>query len=412
MIIRSELDLADLIRDLGGILWLVGGAIRDELLGKTCSDRDYLITGLAIEDVPFNKIAGKEFPVFIVDIGGIKCKVALARKERKVGEGYKGFTFYTDKSVTVEEDLYRRDITINAIAKNILTGELVDPFNGIHDIANKCIRYTSPAFAEDPLRILRVARFAAKLEDFTISYDTIALMISMREELFTIKPERIWQELEKVLACDKPSKFFDTLYESGALFIIFPEIAELDVPDMHDGTAYRHTMKVLDCGENKLERFGLLVHDFGKALTPCEYHPKHHKHDKLGEIPIRAMCKRLHVPNKYKNFGILCSLNHMKAKRAYNMRPGKFVKWVLSLNLYFWMVMHVSFIDSAYREGADIDGERRYYDLIKERAESVFLAEETITGDMLLSKGVVPGKLFGERLLQDRIQEFIRLESL
>lgn len=268
MIFSNNLEFAEYISTLGGSLWKVGGCLRDELLGRPVNDTDYVITGLEASDpTSLDKIVGQDFPVFLVEIGDKTCEVALARREKKMGVGYHGFTFYSGRDVTIQEDLARRDLTINAMALNILTREFVDPYNGKQDIIDKVLRHTSPAFVEDPLRVFRVARFSAQL-GFTVAQDTLNLMRSISDTLKDLKAERVWKELEKALDTDRASFFFWVLFEVGGLDYWFPEVKALDVPDMHDGTALNHILTVIDKGRDPLTRFGLLCHDLGK-LAYC-----------------------------------------------------------------------------------------------------------------------------------------------
>lgn len=402
---ETEKQLAEFVRSLGGVLWLVGGSVRDELMGGTPHDKDFMVTGVNVADMPFDKVAGHDFPVFLVDVGGETCEVAMARTERKEGTGHKGFAFFTDATVTVEEDLARRDLTVNAMAKNVVTGEVCDPFSGDTDVVNGVLRHTTEAFAEDPLRVFRVARFAAKF-DFRVAEATLALMRQLVPELSSLPAERVWQEMRKALNTQKPSRFFEVLQEVGALGTFFQELSALNVPDKHDGTAFAHTMRVMDAGADEMERFGLLVHDFGKGKTPQELHPAHHGHDKLGESEVVAFCERLRVPKSFQTFGMLCAREHMRMKRAEEMRHGKFVRWVLGLGTHFELVWRVSFVDSAFREGGSRVEELERFNRLFNRAGVVFQVEQDVTGKQLVAQGHKPGKHFGEVLFQRRVEAF------
>lgn len=402
----NEFDLATHIHRLGGNLWLVGGAVRDGILRQPVHDMDFLATGLNPSDLPFDRVAGRAFPVFLVRVDSKACELALARKERKNGVGHSGFQFFTDASVSIEQDLARRDLTINAMAEDILTGQIIDPFGGREDLKRGILRHTTDAFAEDPLRVFRVARFAAKF-DFEVSRETMALMRRLAPELPLLPPERVWDETKKAIATTtRPSRFFEVLREAGALDAFFPEVAALDVPDKHDGTAFAHTMRVMDKGRTFKDRFGLLVHDFGKGLTPPEFHPNHHGHDKAGVEAVERFCRRLRVPNRLREFGRLCAGEHMRIKRAAEMRPGKFVRWALGLERHFNELLRVSFFDSVCREGANLSEESERFRKINRMAQEVFDIRRRFTGKALIREGARPGKHLGEILFQRRVEAF------
>lgn len=246
---ESSKCLAEHVASLGGRLYLVGGAVRDKLRGAQVFDEDYVITGLAPERVAFEKIIGSDFPVFLVEIAGKKCEVALARTEKKNGTGYHGFTFYCGSDVDIMQDLARRDLTINAMAEDVLTGELFDPFNGREDLLRERLRHVSDAFRDDPLRVYRVVRFAAQF-GFSVHQETFELMQAAKEDLRALKPERVLKEFEKALMAKFPRYFFDYLIAAGVLDVHFPEVAALNVPDNHDGTTYEHVMKLLAHGDS------------------------------------------------------------------------------------------------------------------------------------------------------------------
>ena len=402
---KNKEEFADTIKEMGGELFLVGGAVRDSLLLKTPHDEDFMITGLSVDEVPFEKVVGADFPVFLVEIAGVSCEIAMARKERKVATGHKGFKFSTDKSITVVEDLKRRDLTINAMAVNLNTGEFLDPFNGEEDLKNGILRHTSNAFSEDPLRVFRVARFAAKL-NFTITNGTKELMRKLAPELETLPVERIWEELAKTLKTRTPSRFFEVLMEVDCLEVFFAEVAALNVPDKHDGTAFNHTMTVMNSGFDPLERFGLLCHDFGKGCTPAEDHPSHFGHDKLGIEPVIALCDRIRVPNKFKKVGLLCATMHMRMKRATDMKPGKFLRLVLDNKDHFDMMLTLSFLDSVHRDGGSVEEILDWFERASKQAKIVKQVEHEITGKHLIAEGKKPGPHFGMQLLDRRIKLF------
>ncbi len=402
----NEKELANFVSNLGGDLWLVGGSIRDKHIGLTPKDKDYVITKLDINKLPFEKIAGKDFPVFVVKVKNKLCEVALARKEKKEGTGYKGFNFFTSPSISIEEDLSRRDLTINSMAQNVITNKIVDPFNGLNDLKNGVLRHTTNSFSEDPLRVFRTAHFAARF-NFKILDNTKELMKSLVNELEYISIERVWFETMKVLNTKNPSIFFTTLKEINALSIFFKEIDNLNVSDKHDGTTFSHTMKLIDKGVTPLERFGLLVHDLGKGITPKELHPSHYNHDKLGEKVVEDFCKKLKIPNDFRKFGMLCAKEHMRIKNSLEMKDSKFFVMASKLGKNtFRDLLNVSLKDSSFREGSDFEVEKIKFDKILEKANKVWEAEKEITGKTLIKEGKKPGKNFKDILFQRRLEVF------
>ncbi|KLT73603.1 2', 3'-cyclic nucleotide 2'-phosphodiesterase [Neisseria arctica] len=286
-------------------IYLVGGAVRDFLLGLPVKDRDWVVVGADVQTMlaqGFSPV-GKDFPVFLHP--NTHEEYALARTERKTAKGYAGFVFHTDKNITLEQDLERRDLTINAMAQTS-EGEIIDPFGGQADLANRVLRHVSPAFAEDPVRILRVARFAARY-DFEVASETMQLMKDMvaAGEVDALVAERVWQELSKGLMESYPAKMIEILRECGALEILLPEVEALfGVPqraDYHpEVDTGIHTLMVLQqAAEMQLslpERYAALLHDLGKALTPPDILPKHHGHDIAGVDPARRVNARWRVP--------------------------------------------------------------------------------------------------------------------
>ena len=281
-------EISEKIEKAGGKIYLVGGAVRDKLMNRVCQDKDYCVVGLSEEEFinifPNANIRGKSFKVF--DIEG--NEIALARKEQKNGKGHKEFEIITDKNIKIEEDLFRRDVTINSIAQEIKTGKLIDPFNGRNDIKNRILRATSDKFSEDPLRVYRVARFAA-IYEFSVENDTIEKMNKMKEDMENLSSERVYNELKKALSSKKPSIFFNILRKADVLDVHFKEISNLigvlqPVEYHPEGDAYEHTMLVLDrvskVTDNIEVKFCALVHDLGKALTPKEEYPHHYNHEK------------------------------------------------------------------------------------------------------------------------------------
>lgn len=331
----SEIEIiANKIKDAGGRLYLVGGAVRDELLGKEIHDEDYCVTG--IEDFqklfPEAYIRGKDFAVF--DING--KEFAMARTETKQGKGHKEFNIKTEPNITIEQDLFRRDITINSIAKDVLTQEIIDPYNGQKDIKNKIIRATSKSFSEDPLRVYRVARFAAQL-GFSVEKETIKMMNELKGELENLSKERVFSEFKKALETDKPSIFFEVLKQADVLDIHFKEVKALigaeQPPKYHpEGDAYNHTMLVLDyVSQNTKDlsiRFSALVHDLGKGLTPKEEYPHHYGHEDKGVALVGTLGNRIGAKNEWIKAGKVACREHMRGGIFYKMKPSTKVDFI------------------------------------------------------------------------------------
>ncbi len=315
--------------------YLVGGAVRDELLGRAHGDRDYVVVG-ATPDAMLAlgyKPVGKDFPVFLHPDTGEEY--ALARTERKTGPGYHGFDFHAAPDVTLEDDLARRDLTINAMARDE-SGELVDPYRGEKDLRDRVLRHVSPAFAEDPVRVLRVARFLARFAPlgFRIAEETMALMRAMvaNGEVAHLVPERVWAETRKALAEPVPSAFLRALRECGALAVLFPEVDALyGVPQSPE-----HHPEV-DCGVHQelvmdqaarlapgddLAGFCAFTHDLGKALTPQDELPRHIAHEHRGLATVEALCGRLKVPAEYAQLAALTCRHHLDAHRALELKPA------------------------------------------------------------------------------------------
>lgn len=321
----------------------VGGAVRDRLLGREVTDTDWVVVGATPEQMEALgfKPVGSDFPVFIHPESGEEY--ALARTERKSGRGYKGFTFNAAPDVTLEEDLRRRDLTINAMAENE-TGSIIDPFGGQRDLESGLLRHVSPAFAEDPLRVLRVARLAARL-GFSVAPETLDLMrtISASGELPELAPERVWTETERALAGDHARRFFEVLRECDALERIFPELHALfgvpqpaeHHPEIDTGL---HTMMVLDqaclLSSDPAVRFAALTHDLGKAATPRSEWPRHPGHEQSGVAIIRDFCKRWRVPNRFRDLAVIVARHHLDCHRIAEMRPETVLKKLESLDAF------------------------------------------------------------------------------
>ena len=312
--------IARLIEQNGGRLYLVGGAVRDSLLNRPIYDEDYCVVGIEkdkfIKIFPKAILRGKSFEVFDL----YRKEFALARTEKKTGKGHKNFEITTGKDITIEEDLKRRDITINAIAKDVLTSEMIDPFGGIQDIENRIIRAIGDSFLEDPLRVYRVARFACELQ-FKVEEKTLEYMRKLRDELDTLSKERVFVEFRKALSSDRPSIFFNTLKNAKVLDIHFKEIYDLigslqPLKYHPEGDSYNHTMIAIDNSvsltDDLLIRYSCLVHDLGKGLTPKEEYPHHHGHATRGVEPVRNLSNRIGVPTSWKKAGITSSKEHMR----------------------------------------------------------------------------------------------------
>ncbi|OHX18287.1 multifunctional CCA tRNA nucleotidyl transferase/2'3'-cyclic phosphodiesterase/2'nucleotidase/phosphatase [Chromobacterium amazonense] len=311
-------------------IYTVGGAVRDRLLNLPVKDRDWVVVGATPEqmlELGFRPV-GKDFPVFLHP--ETQEEYALARTERKVGKGYHGFTFHTSPDVTLEEDLARRDLTINAIAESA-DGSLTDPYGGQADLKARLLRHVSPAFAEDPVRILRLARFAARF-DFAVAPETMALMRQMVDdgEADALVAERVWQELAKGLMEDKPSRMLLVLRECGALARTLPEVDALfGVPQRADYhpeiDCGDHTLRVLDYAASQKQpltvRFAALGHDLGKALTPPDVLPRHIGHEMRGIAPLAELCRRLRVPSDCRDLAHITLVHHTKVHKALELRP-------------------------------------------------------------------------------------------
>ncbi len=301
-------------------IYCVGGAIRDELLGLPVKDRDWVVVGATPEQLLAEgyKPVGKDFPVFLHPRS--RDEYALARTERKTAPGYAGFVFHTDPAVTLEEDLARRDLTINAIAR-AADGRLVDPYGGRADLAARLFRHVSPAFAEDPVRILRLARFAARFADFRVAPETLALMRAMvaAGEVDALVPERVWQEIARGLMEARPSRMIEVLRECGALARLLPEVDRLfgvpQPPQHHpEVDCGVHLLLVIDeaaaAGQPLPVRLACLLHDLGKGLTPAELLPRHYGHEAASEELVRQVCARLKCPADCRDLALMVAREH------------------------------------------------------------------------------------------------------
>lgn len=315
--------------------YIVGGAVRDELLGRPNADRDYVVVGATPEAMLAQgfRPVGKDFPVFLHP--ETHEEYALARTERKTGRGYHGFAFHAAPDVTLEDDLARRDLTINAMAK-AADGRLIDPFDGQRDLQARVLRHVGPAFAEDPVRILRLARFAARFSDFSVAPETLALMRGMVAdgEVDHLVAERVWQELAKGLMEDKPSRMIEVLRDCGALARLLPEVDKLfGVPqraDYHpEVDTGIHTLMVVDQSARRgfvlPVRFSALTHDLGKAETPADILPRHLGHEERSVRLTEQLCARLRVPNDCRDLALLMARYHGNVHRAGDLKASTLV---------------------------------------------------------------------------------------
>jgi tRNA nucleotidyltransferase (CCA-adding enzyme) len=327
-------------------VYLVGGAVRDQLLGRTPLERDWVVIGATPEQMVAHgyRPVGKDFPVFLHP--QTAEQYALARTERKTGRGYYGFETRHSPDVTLEQDLSRRDLTINAMAQDT-DGQLIDPHGGRSDLDARVLRHVSEAFVEDPLRVLRVARFAARYASlgFTVADGTLALMRRIVDagELSALVAERVWSETQRALAEPTPQVYFEVLRGCGALEVVFPEIAALygvpQPPRWHpEIDTGLHTMLALAAAAGLSPevdvRFAALVHDLGKALTPRERWPSHHGHEEAGVAPIENLCARLRVPGDAKDLAILASRHHARVHRAEELRPGTLLELLEAVDAF------------------------------------------------------------------------------
>ncbi len=326
--------------------YLVGGAVRDEILGYPFKEKDWVVVGATVDDMisaGYQQV-GKDFPVFLHP--KTKEEHALARTERKTAAGYKGFEVHASPDVTLEDDLIRRDLTIYAFSKDN-NGEYIDPYLGIPDIKNKILRHVSDAFLEDPVRILRIARFMARYQHlgFSIADETMDLMKEMVSagEVDALVPERVWQEMQKALCERTPTIFFTTLRDCGALQRIMPELDRLwgvpqpveHHPEIDTGI---HTMMVLEqaskLSDDPQVRFAALVHDLGKGTTPEKEWPRHINHEARGADIVKKVCQRLRIPNEFRDLAERTARFHLHYHRALELKPATVVKTLEQLDAF------------------------------------------------------------------------------
>ena len=322
-------------------IYEVGGCVRDRLLGREQTDRDWVVVGASAEEMEqlgYRRV-GKDFPVYLHP--ETHEEYALARTERKSGRGYYGFSIDASATITLEEDLSRRDLTINAMAL-AADGTLIDPYGGRADLESRILRHVSPAFVEDPLRVLRVARFAARF-DFTVAEETNALMreIANSGELTSLAPERIWSELNRALNESYPARFLRTLRDCGALAQLFPELDRLfgvpQPPKYHpEIDTGEHICLALQraaaVGANPIVRFAVLVHDLGKGTTETELLPSHKGHEERGVALVEDFCRRFRVPKAHRGVALAVTAYHLKVHRARELRPTTLLRLLYELD--------------------------------------------------------------------------------
>jgi tRNA nucleotidyltransferase (CCA-adding enzyme) len=395
-------------------VYLVGGAVRDRLLGRPVRERDWVVVGARPEELERDGFepVGREFPVFLHP--KTHEEYALARIERKVALGYRGFTTQFAPDVTLEDDLRRRDLTINAMAETP-SGEIIDPYGGRRDLEARVLRHVSDAFAEDPVRILRVARFAARYADlgFRVAEDTFVLMERMTAtgEVDALVPERVWKETERALGESRPDVFFETLRSCGALSRIFPEIAALyGVPQpprwhpevdtgVHVMLVVRYAAKI---GAPIVVRFAALMHDLGKALSPPEKWPSHRGHEEAGVPLIIDLCDRLKVPNEYRELAILTARHHASVHRAAEARPATLLKLLETIDAFrrperFGELLLACESDARGRAGLESQPypQREYLVRARDAAAAVTLTDE--------ERAQLKGPFLGERIREKRL---------
>ncbi|WP_287028764.1 multifunctional CCA addition/repair protein [Pseudomonas sp. UBA6310] len=395
-------------------IFKVGGAVRDRLLGRPVTEVDWVVVGSTAEEMQalgFRPV-GADFPVFLHPKTGEEY--ALARTERKSGRGYGGFTFFADPRVTLEEDLIRRDLTINAMAEDD-HGQLIDPYHGQQDLQARLLRHVSPAFAEDPLRVLRVARFAARYAPlgFRVAEETQALMRQLAEsgELQALTPERSWKEISRALMEPRPDVFVQVLRDCGALAELLPEVDALfgvpqppqHHPEIDTGA---HVLAVLrqcaEHGQPLTVRWACLLHDLGKGLTPPEEWPKHIAHEHKGRKPIAAVNARCKVPRECAELALLVGEYHTHAHRALELRPSTLFELLQQFDIYrrpqrFEEFIAASEMDARGRLGL----EQRDYpqaDYLRGAAD----AARAVAVRPLLEKGF-QGAQLGEALNRERL---------
>jgi len=403
-------------------VYLVGGAVRDRLLGRPVSERDWVVVGAQPADLIARGYTpvGREFPVFLHP--DTHEEYALARLERKIAPGYHGFETRFSPDVTLEEDLRRRDLTINAIAESE-TGEIVDPFGGRRDLDARVLRHVSEAFVEDPVRILRVARFAARFAPlgFHIAPETLRLMAHMvaSGEVDALVPERVWQETERALGEERPEVFFEVLRACGALKALFPEIDALFGvpqpekwhPEIDTGV---HVLLALTfsarSGASTTVRFATLLHDLGKGLTPRERWPAHHGHEEAGVSLVEAVARRLKTPKAYQELAVLAARHHTVVHRAFELKPATVLKLLETTDAFrrperFEELLLACEADARGRAGLETRPypQADYLRRARKLASEITLSEEERHG--------LDGPAIGEKVREKRLAALARFKE-
>jgi len=403
--------------------YLVGGAVRDKLLGRPIKDQDWVVVGSTPEQMLAQgyQAVGADFPVFLHP--KTKEEYALARIERKIGAGYTGFSCDASSEVSLEDDLMRRDLTINAMAMDD-NGNIIDPYNGQQDLKNKLLRHVSDAFIEDPLRVLRVARFAARYHNlnFSIAPETMALMrtIVANDELTALSAERVWQETARSLLEPHPEVYFENLRACGALSVWFPEIDVLWGipnpakwhPEIDTGI---HTMMVLQQAvklSDKLSvRFAALVHDLGKGVTPAENWPSHRGHEKQGLELINTLCDRLKAPNDCRELGLMVSEYHTHIHQAFELKASTILGMLNRCDVWRKPQRFADFLLSCK---ADARGRTTFENSEYKNAEYIWQAYEAaakVDIKAIVAKGF-QGKAIKEQTEQQRISVIKQFKSI
>jgi len=398
----------------------VGGAVRDTLLGRAVSDRDWVVVGATPEQMIAQgyKPVGRDFPVFLHP--QTHEEYALARTERKTAPGYTGFQFHTSPDVTLEEDLARRDLTINAMAR-AADGTLIDPFGGAEDLHQRVLRHVGPAFIEDPVRILRIARFAARFEGFTVAPDTLALMREMvtNGEVDALVPERVWQELARALMEPRPSRMIEVLRECGALRKILPELDALfgvpqppqHHPEVDTGV---HMLLVIDAAADGkfplLVRWAALMHDLGKGLTPADLLPKHHGHEQRGVPLVKAVCERIKVPAECRDLAVLAAREHGDLHRGLELRAATIVKLLERADALRRPQRFVDLLDACECDSRGRTGRQHDPWPPRQMWESALQAVQAVDAGEIARLCDNPAKI-GERVHDARVAAVKRLRS-
>lgn len=403
-------------------IYLVGGAVRDKLLQRPVTEKDWVVVGSSPEQMQqlgYTPV-GKDFPVFLHP--DTKEEYALARTERKTGHGYGGFSFYCAQDVTLEEDLIRRDLTINAMAETA-EGEIIDPYNGQQDLANKLLRHVSPAFAEDPVRILRIARFAARYHHlgFRVADETIALMQTMvaSGEANHLVAERVWKETERALGEPNPEIFIEVLRSANALALLFPEIDALfgvpqtatHHPEIDTGI---HTLMSLQqavkLGGNSCVRFATLLHDLGKAKTPPEEWPRHIAHESRSLPLVKDLCTRVAAPKEFKELALIVAQWHTHCHRALELNPATLLKVLHSTDALRRPERFEQFLVCCEADARGRTGfETRAYPQA-DYFRQCLIAAKQVDVAAIQAQGL-SGQAFGEALDQQRLTQLSSLKN-